>query len=163
MRLRRSKILCMPGRFRIKLLILAMLFSLGTGVNTLSASVRSDVLIGTWENSTGHIRVEIYKKGHLFYGTLVWLKNPYHNGKPKTDWKNPDPALRNRQIIGLVIIRGFIYEGNYVWDSGKVYDPDSGNDYSCKLQLINKNSLEVRGFIGITFIGRTEIWTRVSK
>ncbi len=147
---------------KVKVLILISLFFFGN-ILTVFPSANSDLLIGTWQNASGEVRVEIYKKGHMFFGKLDWLKNPYRNGKPKTDIKNPNPALRSRPVIGLIIIREFMYEGNFVWDNGKVYDPDSGNDYSCKLRLLNRNSLEVRGFIAISLIGRTEVWTRIVK
>ena len=60
------------------------------------AGTNADLLCGVWQNSKAQIRVEIYKKGQYYYGKVVWMKYPYRNGKPKTDWKNPDPSKRNR-------------------------------------------------------------------
>jgi uncharacterized protein (DUF2147 family) len=122
-----------------------------------------DNIIGTWQNEDGRARVEIYKSGHLFYGKLVWLKEPLKNGKPKLDWKNPNPAKQSRPVIGLMIMRGFMCESYHVWAKGKIYDPESGNDYSCRLHLLGMNRLEVHGFVGISIIGRTDTWVRVSS
>ena len=56
---------------------------------------------------------------------------------------------------------GFTYEGNSVYDNGTVYDPENGKTYKCIMTLENINSLNVRGYIGFSFIGRTDVWTRV--
>ena len=47
-----------------------------------------------------------------------------------------------------------------LWKEGTIYDPESGKTYSCKLTLESPKRLKVRGFIGFSFIGRTQIWTR---
>ncbi len=82
-------------------------------------------------------------------------------GKEKVDRENPDPALRSRPVIGLRIFEGFTYDGDGRWKNGTIYDPASGKTYSCKIRLQDDGSLKVRGFIGISLLGRTEIWTRV--
>lgn len=139
------------------------LFFFQFSLNIVAAGNASDFIVGTWQNGDGRARVEVYKSGQKYYGKVVWLKYPMRDGKPKVDWRNPDPNKQSRPVIGLVIMRGFIYEGNYLWGGGKVYDPHSGNDYSSKMHLINRNTLEVRGYIGVAILGRTEKWTRVEK
>jgi uncharacterized protein (DUF2147 family) len=55
----------------------------------------------------------------------------------------------------------FVYDEDNVWNDGKIYDPKTGKTYSCKMTLSgNKKSLDVRGFIGFSLIGRTSVWTR---
>ena len=64
-------------------------------------------------------------------------------------------------VLGLVNLRDFKYEGNNTWEDGKIYDPETGKEYSCKIKLTNANQLDVRGFIGVSLIGRTDSWVRV--
>jgi uncharacterized protein (DUF2147 family) len=55
---------------------------------------------------------------------------------------------------------GFNYSKENNWEDGKIYDPKNGKTYSCKIKMTNPNNLEVRGFIGVSLIGRTDTWTR---
>ena len=54
----------------------------------------------------------------------------------------------------------FVYAGDFTWEDGWIYDPNNGNTYSCEMTLIDHKTLKIRGYIGITLFGRTEIWTR---
>ena len=127
-----------------------------------------DGVLGQWITADGKAKVEIVKDGDVYDGRIVWLKEPLYpaddaqgmGGKPKVDRKNPDPALQTRPIIGLLLIQGFKYDGDNVWIDGTIYDPDSGKLYSCKMTLMMDGRLKVRGYVGISLFGRTEIWTR---
>jgi uncharacterized protein (DUF2147 family) len=55
---------------------------------------------------------------------------------------------------------GFTYSGEGKWKSGRIYDPNSGKTYKCKVTPVNENTLELRGYIGFSLLGRTETWTR---
>jgi uncharacterized protein (DUF2147 family) len=57
-------------------------------------------------------------------------------------------------------LSGFAYEGKNHWKEGRIYDPETGKTYSCKMTLKKPDELEVRGFIGLSIIGRTVVWTR---
>ena len=96
---------------------------------------------------------------------IIWLKTPNdEKGKPKVDKENPDENLRNRPILGLEILTDFVYDEDYTWEDGDIYDPKSGNSYSCKMYLSKDyKTLEVRGYIGISLFGRTETWKRVDE
>ncbi|MFN5760608.1 MAG: DUF2147 domain-containing protein, partial [Sphingobacteriales bacterium] len=63
-------------------------------------------------------------------------------------------------ILGLINVWGFTYTSKGVWDDGNIYDPKNGNTYSCTIKLTNPNTIEVRGYIGVSLIGRTDVWTR---
>ncbi|HEU4496521.1 MAG TPA: DUF2147 domain-containing protein [Flavobacterium sp.] len=122
---------------------------------------KKDDILGKWLNSSGEGQIEIFKKGDKFYGKLVWIKEPNEGGKPKTDVENPNASLRSKPIIGLEIVKDFIFEdGKYV--DGKVYDPKTGKTYSGNMTLVGQNKLNLRGYIGISLIGRTESWKRVN-
>ena len=126
-----------------------------------------DGVLGVWVTADGKARIEVTKRDDVYNGSIAWLKEPLYPaddktapGQPKVDRKNPDQALQSRPILGLPLIQGFKYAGDNVWSDGTVYDPDSGKLYSCKLTLMMDGSLRVRGYVGISLFGRTEIWTR---
>lgn len=127
--------------------------------STLAAD--PDDILGLWKNGEGTGIVQIYKKGDKYYGKIVWLKvvnDP--DGTPRKDINNPEASLRTRPLKGLENLRSFQYTGDGKWENGNVYDPKTGNDYSCEMTLVNPNTLEVRGFIGISLFGRTDVWKR---
>jgi Uncharacterized protein conserved in bacteria len=121
---------------------------------------KADDVVGQWYSEKNESLIEIYKTGNKFYGKIIWLKEPLRDGKPKVDDKNPDEKLRNRPLIGLVILKDFVFDGKDEWSDGQIYDPKSGKTYSCYMELENKDKLKIRGYIGISLIGRTTYWTR---
>ncbi|MEO6849303.1 MAG: DUF2147 domain-containing protein, partial [Mucilaginibacter sp.] len=68
--------------------------------------------------------------------------------------------LRTRPELGLELLKDFTFDGDDVYDDGTIYDPKNGKTYSCKMTL-EGNQLKIRGYIGISLFGRSEIWTRV--
>src|SRR4051812_1849872 len=122
------------------------------GILTVSTAFaqRADAILGRWINPSGEGQIQIYKKGNQYFGKLVWLKLPDDEttGKPKTDIKNPDPALQARPTLGLEILKNFSFDGDDTYEDGTIYDPKNGKTYSCKMTL-NGNKLKIRGYIGI--------------
>ncbi len=115
----------------------------------------SDPILGKWENPSGEGRIEIYKKNNKFYGKLYWIKD-----SAKKDAKNPDPKLRSRNIQGTEILTNFS-KNSKTYEGGEIYDPKSGKTYSCKMTLKGNDQLDIRGYMGISLIGRTETWKRI--
>ncbi|MBC8110991.1 MAG: DUF2147 domain-containing protein, partial [Verrucomicrobia bacterium] len=74
-----------------------------------------------------------------------------------------DEKLKNRPLLGLVNLHSFIYAKKNFWDKGNIYDPENGNDYNCEITMTDENTLEVRGFIGVSLFGRTDVWKRQTK
>ncbi|MGC4057112.1 MAG: DUF2147 domain-containing protein [Chitinophagaceae bacterium] len=121
-----------------------------------------DRVEGNWTDAKQEAKINIYKStDNKFYGKITWLKEPLRNGKPKLDEHNPDKELKNRPIIGLLILKGFEKDGDKGYDEGTIYDPKNGKTYSCEMTLKN-NTLNIRGYIGISLIGRTTVWTRTN-
>lgn len=138
---------------------LAMLV-LFTTLYVSAIAQNANAIVGKWLSATGEGQIEVYKKGDKFFGKLSWIKFPNdEQGKPKVDKLNPDPALRTRPELGLELLQNFTYDDG-TYKDGTIYDPKSGKTYSCKMTL-NGNVLKIRGYIGISLLGRTEEWTRV--
>ncbi|MBW6513828.1 MAG: DUF2147 domain-containing protein [Candidatus Syntrophosphaera sp.] len=142
----------------IILIALAMLLPLA-----LLAQAHS--IEGYWHNAEKTSKIQIYKTANNTYsGKIVWLKEPNNEkGKPKVDDKNPDPKLQSRELLGLVIIQGLVSKGGNKFANGTIYDPKSGNTYSSKGEVTGPNTLKLRGYIGVSLVGRTETWTRTTK
>jgi uncharacterized protein (DUF2147 family) len=145
---------------------IAVLAMLLTAASAFAAS--GDEILGVWNNQEKDARIEIFKCGDKYCGKIISLNEPNYPagsrdgtpGTPKHDHKNPDPALRSRPIIGLQIVNDFVFAGDSLWKDGMVYDPKKGKTYSGKMTLVSPTQLNLRGFIGISLIGRTAIWTR---
>ena len=68
---------------------------------------------------------------------------------------------KNQKLIGMIIAKG-LKKSDAQYDGGEILDPDNGKIYRCKMKLDETgNRLEVRGFIGISLLGRSQIWNRV--
>lgn len=132
-----------------------------------------DSILGVWatdpDGEGGQAHVEIYAVGELYSGKIVWLEEPLYTaqdeddeeGEPKVDKNNPDPAMQSRPIMGLELMKGFKFDGKGTWKKGTIYDPDNGKTYKCKVRIGDDGKLNVRGYIGVSMLGRTSLWTRV--
>jgi uncharacterized protein (DUF2147 family) len=132
-----------------------------------------DEILGIWKtyDKRGKLEssVQIYKEKDKYCAKIANLTEPNWPagddqnmaGKPKNDRNNPNADLRSRPIIGMQIMQDFVYNaGKNIWEGGRIYDPGCGKTYKCKFTLATPNQLEVRGYIGISLLGRTETWTR---
>lgn len=119
------------------------------------ADFGADAVLGTWLVAAKDGQVTIYKCGDKYCGRITWSDTP-----EDLDAKNPDPAKRSNTILGMDIMWGFVYEDGK-WVAGRVYDPDSGKTYKGRMWLESADVLRLKGFVGITLLGRTETWTRV--
>jgi uncharacterized protein (DUF2147 family) len=62
----------------------------------------------------------------------------------------------------LPILKDFEFTGKSTWENGTIYDPKNGKTYSCYLILQPDKTLKVRGYVGVSMLGRTTIWTRAN-
>src|SRR5476649_1708355 len=106
--------------FRRALLPLIAVFAAAFSVPAKSASPE-----GLWlvEEQTGRIRIE--KCGNEMWGFLAWEKTP------SNDTYNPNPALRNKPMVGVAILLGMKPAGDDRWE-GNVYNPENGKTYTSK-------------------------------
>jgi uncharacterized protein (DUF2147 family) len=113
--------------------------------------------VGRWLSPSKKGIVETYIQNNKLYGKLVWVKTE------RKDIYNADKSLRDREVKGMVMLNDFKWEAPQ-WIEGKIYDAEGGSTYSCKMWLSeDKQTLNVRGYIGISIIGRTEKFTRYNK
>ncbi|WP_231129646.1 DUF2147 domain-containing protein [Flavobacterium sufflavum] len=103
------------------------------------------------------VKIEIYKSGDKYFRKLIWGKTMYEaDGKTsKKDVKNKNEKLRSRNLKDLIMLKDFEYNDG-VWDGGEIYDTYSGKTYSCTMKL-EKGKLNIRGYIGISLLGRTAL------
>lgn len=134
-----------------------------------AAAQEPDAIVGKWWNEEKDAQIEIYPCEGRYCGKIILLKEPNFPandakgmaGRTKVDRQNPDASKRDRPILGMNIVWGFTHSGENLWDGGFIYNPREGKTYKCKLSFENPDTLKVRGFIGISLIGKTNIWTRV--
>jgi uncharacterized protein (DUF2147 family) len=113
-------------------------------------------IIGNWltQKHDGIIRITRSPDG-TYQGQIVGGDDP-----GRIDAHNPDPALRDRSLIGQILLQDMQYDGQGHWSGGSIYDPDSGHTYRCRLEMRGADSLRVRGFLGVSVLGRSQLWTR---
>jgi uncharacterized protein (DUF2147 family) len=142
--------------------VYTLLFLFVVQLSFAQSSNKADEITGIWLTGSANAKVQIYKSGNTYQGKIVWLKEPIDpkTNKAKTDTNNPKNEAKTRPLMGLINIWGFAYVGDNTWENGHIYDPKNGKQYKCIITLINKNTLNVRGYIGISLIGRDDTWTR---
>ena len=118
--------------------------------------------IGTWktiddETKQAKSYVEIFEKDGKLYGKVTKILT---KGKENAVCSDCSGALKNKPILGMQILSGLKKDGKE-WNGGKILDPNSGKEYKAKMSLNGNDKLDVRGFIGISLVGRTQTWQRV--
>ncbi len=124
-------------------------------------SFQTNTVQGTWVNiddETGIEKSEItlYVENGKLYGKIERLLLPEDQGKVCEKCKGKD---KNQPIEGLIIVKGLVKDGE-VWTDGKILDPANGKSYDCTIKLDDTNTLNVRGYLGFSFIGRSQVWKR---
>jgi len=138
----------------------ALVFLYGLIAGSVYAQSDDEAILGVWFNEEKDGKVKIYKEDGKFFGKIVWREDV--PGTSPLDVNNPDPELRKRKKVGLVILKDFEYDDGK-WEDGTIYDPKNGKTYSCVIKLEDDGRLYVRGYVGISWIGRTTYWTRADN
>jgi len=155
--------------FRLILLIGSILV-FSAPHSSLAAFSDGGEILGIWEVEEGDGRIEIFRCAEKFCGRIAWLKEPYYpaddkggmGGKPLLDRNNPKKELRGRQQLGLVLMEGYTFRGNNLWDDGTIYNTENGRTYKSRLSLKSRDRLQLRAFIGISLLGGSTVWKRVN-
>jgi uncharacterized protein (DUF2147 family) len=115
---------------------------------------------GRWLTEKKNGIVEIFRcsGGDVLCGRLLWFR--LKPGDANLDLENSDPKQRNRPLCGLVFMTGFKPADPNNWEDGRVYNSDDGNTYHATMRLQPDGTLRLHGYIVVTLIGASEIWTR---
>jgi uncharacterized protein (DUF2147 family) len=152
-----------PGLTTAGVMLVAMV-AVGTTTSSVASHQLAASPTGRWYAEGGAAQVDVSDCGGDLCGRVMWLRSPFdENGCDLRDRYNPDPALRERPVIGVQILSGLKLAGDHVWTGGAIYDPGSGNTYHCTLSLEGENRLHLRGYIGVPLFGRTTTWIRVGS
>lgn len=128
---------------------------------TNAETARGDVLLGEWwtEKNEGRVRFTKDVDGTLRGTTTCCVPEKPDRDNPATDIHNPDPKLRGRSTVGIVIIWKLAYEhGEY--SGGYVYNPRDGKTYRIAAEMIDENTVKIRGYMLIPLLGQSQIWKR---
>ena len=143
---------------RITLVVLLLLSAVSIAAKGLSP-------IGRWktiDDATGEEKsiVEIRIEDGVLTGRIdsLFIK----------EGEDPNPICdkckgenKDKPVLGMTIIWN-MREGDEYWQGGKILDPENGKIYGCKLKVIDSGKrLEMRGFLGVSLLGRTQYWLRV--
>ncbi|MXR35442.1 DUF2147 domain-containing protein [Craterilacuibacter sinensis] len=126
----------------------------------VSGSALAAGVVGTWKTIDDETKqpkalVQISESaGGELSGKIIKLFN-----KPEAVCDKCEGANKDKPVVGMNILWGLKKDGNS-WTGGKILDPKSGKVYSAKMKLEGDNKLEVRGFIGMALLGRTQVWER---
>jgi uncharacterized protein (DUF2147 family) len=146
----------------MKIMVFVQKTSCALVLSLMSLSVSgAEIIEGVWLNEEGDGWIELRITDGELRGVIAGSPDdPERLRPPRLDEENPDPALRDRELFGMRILYGFRMETASRWGGGRVYDPNNGNTYRGTITLANDNTLRLRGFIGLSLFGRTEVWTR---
>jgi uncharacterized protein (DUF2147 family) len=116
--------------------------------------------LGKWWFPKKNGQLEIKKANGIYTGQVIAYDDP-----EALDKNNPDPKLAKRKFIGIEMLSNFKYDSSKnQWSDGTIYDGDSGKTYNCSLWFDKgkPTELRARGYIGISLLGRTEVFQRVT-
>jgi uncharacterized protein (DUF2147 family) len=121
-----------------------------------AAETQAPAIPGRWltEPRDGIIEITRTAAG-VYEGRIIGGNNPH-----RADANNPDPGRRHLLLLGQIILRDMHDDGPGRLSGGTIYDPDSGRTYKCRVELLDRDHLKVRGFVGISLLGRSQTWTR---
>ncbi len=132
---------------------------------TSSAQAADDTPVGRWvtisdKDGTARSIIEISDAGGVLQGTVRKIfDRPGDNGQHLC--VRCDGALKNKPLVGMTLITGMKRDGD-AWDGGSIFDPGSANTYSGEMHMEGGNKLVVRGYLGISLLGRSQTWIRES-
>ena len=117
--------------------------------------------VGIWKNVDDEdgrekSHIEVYEKSGKLYGKVIKLL-------PAATITKCDAFSGDKKVKSLVVmdILWDLVKSGKVWDDGEILDPKNGKVYSAKVELDGKDKLKVRGYMGVSILGRTQTWYRV--
>jgi uncharacterized protein (DUF2147 family) len=129
---------------------------------SIFAQTKSDAIVGIWLSEAKDLKVEVYRQKNQYFGKMVWFDCPPNTPQMEhyRDRANPNPSLRSRAWLGMILLQNLVFDGKNEWENGDIYDPNSGSTYRSKVKLLDAQTLQVRGYIGIPLFGKTMVFNR---
>ena len=147
----------------MKYLMIVCFFGLAIKAQAQDAE---NAILGKWESVEKNLIVEVYKQAGTYKAKIVWFYDEDDTITPidqRLDIKNPNKSLRNRKILGLQVLSGLVYNAKQKrWVNGKIYDSSSGRTWSATVWLSDANTLLVRGYYLVRWLGKTLTFKRIS-
>lgn len=131
----------------------------------MGSTAFAEDISGTWKNiddKTGASKaiLEIRQESNGTYTAKI-VKGQSPGYTPKETCINCPAPYTNKPILGMDVMKGLKHSGDTNYTGGKIIDPLSGNIYSCKAKLSsNGKRLTLRGYVGISALGRSQTWIR---
>ena len=131
-----------------------------------STSVNSQELLGLWkskDNRSGKDQalIEIYLDHGEVHAKIVKAYDQKLKDFSCTNCKDED---KDKPMEGMVILKDLKKSKvRLKFTNGYALNPYNGKFYKCNVELIDKNLLRVRGYIGVSLFGKSEYWYRVKK
>ncbi|VAX22896.1 hypothetical protein MNBD_IGNAVI01-696 [hydrothermal vent metagenome] len=126
------------------LLLLLFVSNANSFSMTQVTTSNADKIIGTWMMPDDEGIIKIFKDGKYYNGKIIWLKEREKDGSPLKDIENPVDSLRNRDVEGLEVMRGFQYEGDNTWSGGTFYAAKKGKEVEPDFILEDKDHLNIK-------------------
>jgi len=123
--------------------------------STAGTERAADRILGVYLAPDARGKVEIFRRAEKYYGRIVW------RAEPGRDVHNPDPALRDRDLVGVEFLRGFEFDGEDAWVNGEIYSPRDGDTYRGRIWLESEDTLKLRGYLGVSLFGQTVSFERI--
>ena len=121
-----------------------------------SPALAADAVVGRWTTAEKDAVILVAPCGKALCGTIERFIVPPPQGTDQRDVNNPDPAKRQRRLLGTAILSSFTQDGD-VW-RGQIYDPKSGKSYRSVIRRKGAGTLEVKGCLGP--FCQTQIWKK---
>jgi uncharacterized protein (DUF2147 family) len=124
-------------------------------------------IAGNWktiddESRTAKALVQITEVAGIFTGRIHKLLPP--DSAQDATCEECTDERKNQPIVGMTILRSVRQSSADagIWDGGDILDPETGKVYRVRLRpLEGGEKLELRGYLGIPLLGRTQTWIRV--
>ena len=148
---------------RMALFVTASVMALAMSTGAFAQEKDPMSPVGVWktvDDATGKAKslIKIWEKNGKLYGTVIKLIDP---SEPDPVCDKCEGKLHNKPIVGMTIMRGLSKDGDE-YSGGTILDPENGKTYKVLIQVLpGGKKLKVRGYIGISLLGRTQHWHRV--
>lgn len=120
-----------------------------------AGSAGTDPAHGYWLTENGKAIVHVVPCGAQTCGRMVWVENARDaSGALKLD-------ARDQPICGADLVGGLSRAAPGAWQDGWIYNPRDGERYSAVIEAVSTDTLEVRGYLGVQALGKSQTWTRV--